>query len=320
MFKKSKKTKRKIVFILCCLLYIVSFLLLGIIMGNPMLAIIPMCIFSVIAIWQLKLEEEKNNRYVLIMLGVNLFLACISMGIRAFISGDPHAVTTFITILVSLALMVALPILIVFGIAARNKIKPDEPFIQAKNYTQKEQERQKKKSYGVAKRAVFASNLSYISLVQLMTSLLLFILVYMSISAITYFEEKPMSSLFMNGGVFLFISIACLVIFAVTGIWGAIGYKRLEIICIHLGFELKGAREVNEMAQRANFANQVTKSAGLPPTQGIGILSSVENVIRSYLFQNGQTVCSPKKFKLTSKLLVTVQLGIAVYLVITTVL
>ena len=119
MFKKSKKTKRKIVFILCCLLYIVSFLLLGIIMGNPMLAIIPMCIFSVIAIWQLKLEEEKNNRYVLIMLGVNLFLACISMGIRAFISGDPHAVTTFITILVSLALMVALPILIVFGIAAR---------------------------------------------------------------------------------------------------------------------------------------------------------------------------------------------------------
>ena len=124
------------------------------------------------------------------MFGVNLFLSCMSMGIRALLLGDSYAVTIMITVMVSLLIIVGVPILIVFGIAKKNKVGPNDPLIQSKNYTQKEQETQKRKSYVVAKRSLFMSNLSYISLNQLVLSLVLFLVVYMGISAISYTSGK----------------------------------------------------------------------------------------------------------------------------------
>ena len=41
-----------------------------------------------------------------------------------------------------------------------------------------------------------------------------------------------------------------LVILTISGFWYAIGYKKLEIMCINLDGELDGAFEVNEAAQK----------------------------------------------------------------------
>lgn len=312
--KRGDRTKRKVIFALCCILYLISFIVFGIIIGNPMTALIPMCIFSVIAVWQLKLDEGKNNKYILIMLGVNLFLSCISMGIRAFLLGDPYAVTTMITAIVSLLVIVGLPILIVFGIAKKNNVGPNDPLIQPKNYTQEELEIQKRKSYAVAKRSVFMSNLSHISLNQLMLSLVLFLAVYMGISAISYTSGKHMPAFMMSGGIYLYICGLSLLAFTVSGMWSAIGYKRLEIMCIHMGVQLQGAYEVNESAMRANFANQMGKAAGIPAAHGIGILGSVKNVIQYYLYQNEQKIISDKSYKILSRVFMIAQIGVAVFL------
>lgn len=312
--KRGDKEKRKVVFILCCVLYFVSFIYFAIIMGNPMTAVVPMCIFSVIAIWQLKLEEGKNNKYILIMFCVNLFLSCMSMGIRALLLGDSYAVTIMITVMVSLLIIVGVPILIVFGIAKKNKVGLNDPLIQSKNYTQEEQETQKRKSYVVAKRSLFMSNLSYISLNQLVLSLVLFLVVYMGISAISYTSGKEMLSFMMSGGIFLYICSLSLLIFAVSGIWSAIGYKRLEIMCIHMGVQLQGACEVNDRAMRANFANQIGRLSGTPTPHGIGILGSVQGVIQYYLYKNGQKIYPNKAYKMCSRVLMIVQVGIALYL------
>lgn len=313
--KRGDKTKRKVVFMLCCVLFFVSFIYFGIIMGNPMTAVIPMCIFSVIAIWQLKLDERKNNKYILIMFGVNVFLSCMSMGIRALLLGDAYAVTIMITVILSLLIIVGLPILIVFGIAKKNNVGPYDPLIQPKNYTQEEQERQKIKSYAVAKRSNFMINLSYVGWNQLVLSLVLFLAVYMGISAISYTSEKEMLSFTMSGGIFLYICSLSLLVFAVSGIWSAIGYKRLEIMCIHMGEQLQGAREVNDSAIRANFANQMEKIAEIPTAHGIGILGSVQGVVQYYLYKNGQKVCPNKPYKICSRVFMIIQIGIALYLV-----
>jgi hypothetical protein len=213
---------------------------------------------------------------------------------------------------VTLFIIVGLPILIVFCIAKKNNVGFNEPLIQPKNYTPEEQENEKKKSYAVSKRVVLMSNLSYISLNQTLTALVLFF-VFIGINAAAYIAGKQMLSFMMSGGYFLVIWGVCLSVFAVTAIWAAIGYKRLEIMCVHMGLELKGASEVDEQAMRANFANQLAKIAGVPTVQGIGLLSSMQDVIYAYLYMNGQKVNSNKLFKIISKLLVAAQIGMVIY-------
>jgi cation transport ATPase len=136
---------------------------------------------------------------------------------------------------VTLFIIVGLPILIVFCIAKKNNVGFNEPLIQPKNYTPEEQENEKKKSYAVAKRVVLMSNLSYISLNQTLIALVLFLVSFMGISAVANIADKRMLSFMMSGGCFLVICFVCMIIFAVTGIWAAIGYKRLEIMCTHMG-------------------------------------------------------------------------------------
>ena len=112
----------------------------------------------------------------------------------------------------------------------------------------------------------------------------------------------------------MYICSLSLLIFAVSGIWSAIGYKRLEIMCIHMGVQLQGACEVNDKAMRANFANQIGKISGIPTSHGIVILGSVQGVIQYYLYKNGQKIYPNKAYKMCSRVLMIVQVGIALYL------
>jgi hypothetical protein len=313
--KRDKKAKEKIMFTLCCVLYFVSFILFGIVIGTPVITVILMCAFSIVAIWQLEIDEEKTNKYALIMLGVNVFLSCMSMSIRAFVLGDSDAGIIAITVIVTLLIIVGLPILVVFCIAKKNNVGFNEPLVQPKNYTPEEQEHEKKKSYAVAKRTVVMSNLASISLNQTLLSLVLFVAGSAGISAIAHIADKQMLSFMMSGGCFLVICCVCLIIFAVTGIWAAIGYKRLEIMCVHMGSELEGSREVDEQAMRANLAQQMGKITGVPTMQGIGVLGSIQEVIYAYLYMNGQKIYPYKLFKILSKVLVVAQIGMVIYFV-----
>ena len=88
-------------------------------------------------------------------------------------------------------------------------------------------------------------------------SLVLFILMMSGTSALPYIAEITVNygkeTFWCIGGIFIDICMGFLILFAVTGLFYAIGYKIVEIMCIHLDGGLKGADEVNEAAMRTNF-------------------------------------------------------------------
>lgn len=99
--------------------------------------------------------------------------------------------------------------------------------------------------------------LTYIIGVNSFVSLGLFLVLTLGTSVIPYFFDISVdfsSKTFpIRGGLFEQICVVFLILFTIFAFWYAIGYKKLEIMCIHLDGKLEGAVEVNEAAQRDNF-------------------------------------------------------------------
>lgn len=166
----------------------------------------------------------------------------------------------------------------------------DETMIRQKEYTIEEYRTKKEKSIGVAKRILVMSELSSICLTNLFVALGLFLLLMMGTSAIPYFcdvkLEYTQENFPMRGGCFLTITIVFLILFTIFIFWYAIGYKRLEIMCIRLDGELSGALEVNEAAQRDNMINSVEKLARAAPANYQSIDGPAGAAV-NYLQENG---------------------------------
>ena len=190
----------------------------------------------------------------------------------------------------------------------------DEPMIRQKKYSEEEYKAKKTRSFRVAKRILIMSGLSSISIANIITSLSLFLLLIMGTGAIPYFSDinidfSPMT-FSLRGGIFLKICMVFLVIYTISGFWYAIGYKKLEIMCIHLDGELDGALAVNEAAQKDTLGNNLEKSAGLIPSN-FGSISGPERVACSYLNENGIKTLNTNIFSWINRLLIFSQIILA---------
>ena len=195
----------------------------------------------------------------------------------------------------------------------------DEPMIKQKEYSIEEYRTKKEKSIGVAKRILVMSELSSICLTNLFVSLGLFLLLMMGTSAIPYFcdvkLEYTQENFSMRGGCFVPIVIVFLILFTIFGFWYAIGYMRLEIMCIRLDGGLRGALEVNEAAQRDNMINSVEKLAGAAPTSYQSI-NGPAGVAVNYLKENGISVINSRIFTTIKVLVILCQIILALICVL----
>ena len=190
---------------------------------------------------------------------------------------------------------------------------------RTKKYSEEEYNAKKNRSYNVAKRILIMSELSSISLTNIFTSLGLFLLLMIGTGAIPYFTDINIDfspkTFPIRGGIFIKICIVFLVIFTISGFWYAVGYKKLEIMCIHLDGELDGALEVNEAAQKDTLANNLEKSAGLNPSN-FGSISGPERVAYRYLNENGIKTINTKIFCRINRVLIFSQIIFALICVV----
>ena len=190
----------------------------------------------------------------------------------------------------------------------------DEPMIKQKEYSEEEYKSKKKKSFSVAKRALIMQHVSIIAGWNIVVALVLFLVLMLGISALPYiinvsidFSSKTFS---LRGGMFITVVIIFLVIFTIAMFLYAIGYKKLEIMCIHLYGGLDGAEQVNEAAQRDNLSNNLEKAVGLYPSN-YSSLSGPGLLMVNYLGRNGIKSIDTKIFTAIKWLLILGQVIMA---------
>ena len=134
--KKRIHIKNKFIFIIMCIFWIVSFVGFGIMIQSVMLATVGMNICTIVAAWQTDMNEGQLTKFVLISLLLILILGSLTSVIPYIISGNTsEAITTVITVLVSLGIIIGLPILLIFLYAKKNSIGCGDPFIKEKQYS-----------------------------------------------------------------------------------------------------------------------------------------------------------------------------------------
>ena len=185
----------------------------------------------------------------------------------------------------------------------------DDPMIKQKEYSEEEYKSKKKKSFSVAKRALIMQHVSIIAGWNMVVALVLFLVLILGTSALPYiinvsidFSSKTFS---LRGGMFITVVIVFLIIFTIAMFWYAIGYKRLEIMCIHLYGGLDGAEQVNEAVP-----NNLEKAIGLYPSN-YSSLSGPGLLMVNYLDRNGIKSIDTKIFTAIEWLLILGQVIIA---------
>lgn len=183
----------------------------------------------------------------------------------------------------------------------------DEPMIKQKTYSDDEYRAKKEKSFKVAKRNIIMAEVTNIAGVNLFVSLALFILLIVGTSALPYFVDINIEFIPENfqlrGGYFITLCIVFVIIFTIAAIWYAIGYKRLEIMCIHLDGGLDGAAEVNEAARWDNSVSH----EGVFGADYIS-LGGPAAVSCNYLRNCGIQIVNPIVFKAAKWILVAAQI------------
>jgi hypothetical protein len=188
------------------------------------------------------------------------------------------------------------------------------PMITQKKYSKEVYASKKAKTFGVAKRVLIMNEIASISVFHLFFSLGMFLFMVLGTSAIPYFFDvaidfSPETFLF-RGGFFSNMMSLFLIIWAISCLWYAIAYKRLEVMCIHLYGSLDGAVEVNEAAQRDHLANSFDKAAGLNPKH-FGSIGGPAWVANNYLNKNGLKPINIMIFKGINVLLIVGQIVLA---------
>lgn len=190
----------------------------------------------------------------------------------------------------------------------------DEPMIKQKEYSAEKKKIKRAKSLSVAKRVIVMGNIGSIAGVNMVVSLVMFLVLMIGTSAFPYFSHIQIDfsaqTFNMRGGFFLTMCCIFLVIFTVSMFWYVIAYKRLEIMCIHLDGELPGALEVNELAQKEYFQNKMADIAGLMPSK-FSSLSGPDGVAMNYLLWNEERGINIKVFKIINSILICGQILLA---------
>ena len=169
----------------------------------------------------------------------------------------------------------------------------------SENNLSEEYSKIQKNSFGVAKRIIILSELFIVSGTNGFLSLILFLILSLGTSGVAHFIGGDFSkeSFNLRGGLFIYLCVVFMNLFAVTGIWYALCFLRLQLQCKNLDTVLDGASEVNSAA---NDGDQSAAAAG--PIA----------VAHIYLIKNGMPVPDHKIFVCMKNILYFVQMIIAV--------
>ncbi len=195
----------------------------------------------------------------------------------------------------------------------------EKAMIKQKNYSEEEYKAKKIKSFGVARRILIMSQLMYIATVNTFLSLGLFVILVIGTSAIPYFFDIHIDfgpeTFVLRGGFFATICVVFLIALAISAFWYAIGYKKLEIMCIHLDGKLHGAFEVNKVARKDNLANNIERAVGLIPSNFSSISGSAW-ISSNYLNKNGIKTINTNVFRGINAILIFGQISFALLCVV----
>lgn len=311
--KRKFKIKHKIPFIAMCILWLASMIGFGIFVQNPFLACISMCFCSTIAIWQTNLNDVKTTKAVLAFFLINLFLGNTVEIVPLLQAGDlSSAIRLLMTVLIFMGIIIGLPILFVY--IRTKKGNSSDAFIQNQFYPEDLWKKKQEQSFGMAKRMSVLTHLLGIIPTQLLLSLVLWLVTLLGIDACSYFFhlQYRIGNYFLTRGIFIPIMLFFLISLCIVPLWLAIVYKRLEVRCLHLGYELKGARELNATAAKANFHNQMAKAMDIPYADFGNMHKQGKNIADAYLVAYGKKPANPLVFKRLNTIFTISQILLAV--------
>ena len=311
---RNFKIKNKIAFYVMCILWLASMILFGMVIQNPIFAVFLMCVFSTIAIWQTNLDDKQTTTCALSFFGINSLLGLMAGVISLLLDGDvSSAISTLVTVIITFSVVVGLPILFFYWKMKKKNVGWNDVFIQKQSYTEELWEKKQEQSFAMAKRVSVMSHLVGVISDQLRISFVLFLVTLLGIDALAHFGNMDcrIGPFFLTKGIFIPVMVFLLISLCIVGFWLAIGYKRLEVRCLHLGYELQGARELNEAAQRANFINQMAKLTDIPAATMGGADNMASNIADNYLLMYNKKPINPTLFKVLNRVLMVAQFLLA---------
>lgn len=269
-------------------------------------ASLAMGVFALIAIWQTNLEGGRMTAAVFISFMVGLFLALTCSQLKDMLKGD---FDIYLTVLVVTGCVIGLPVLICYISMKKKGIGWNDPFIQDQHYAQEKWKNRQEKTYGMARRT---SGVLFHLFPILKNQLFLSLALMLATAGGVHFIEgiDTVICKFTTADLlWIMVSEWVILLFLLlfTGLWGVWEYKHLEIECLHLGHELKGARQFNTAASRAHLGFPSRKTADVNVTDNNVAGKKAENLADCYLLEYGQLPVNPVPFQWLGRILTAAQ-------------
>ena len=163
-----------------------------------------------------------------------------------------------------------------------------DPAFQAKNYDTETYKKVQNNSYKIARRSIILLQVGVGFLIPFALTIVMGIIYVTATFQILDPTEYLSEGLFTMGITFVLCFVPLF--------WGAIAYARLQIVCQHLGFWLKGAVELSDRGRSVNLGRSVAHAVG---AETAGLAMESVNICNQYLRDNGQKPIRVNIFKIT---------------------
>ena len=168
---------------------------------------------------------------------------------------------------------------------------------QSKNYDTETYKKVQNNSYKIARRSIILLQVGVGFLIPFALTIVMGV-IYAAATFQILDPTEYLSELLYSMG---FTFVLCFV----PLFWGAIAYARLQIVCQHLGFWLKGAVELSDRGRSVNLGRSVAHAVGAETAEAAyavetaGFAMESVNICNQYLRDNGQKPISVNIFKIT---------------------
>ena len=168
---------------------------------------------------------------------------------------------------------------------------------QSKNYDTETYKKVQNNSYKIARRSIILLQIGIGFLIPFALTIVMGIIYAAATFQILDPTEYLSELLFSIGITFVLCFVPLF--------WGAIAYARLQIVCQHLGFWLKGAVELSDRGRSVNLGRSVAHAVGAETAEAAyaaetaGLALESVNICNQYLRDNGQKPIRVNIFKIT---------------------
>lgn len=168
---------------------------------------------------------------------------------------------------------------------------------QSKNYDTETFKKVQNNSYKIARRSIILLQIGIGFLIPFALTIVMGIIYAAATFQILDPTEYLSELLFSIGITFVLCFVPLF--------WGAIAYARLQIVCQHLGFWLKGAVELSDRGRSVNLGRSVAHAVGAETAEAAyaaetaGLALESVNICNQYLRDNGQKPIRVNIFKIT---------------------